>query len=189
MLARERRGETPPRGDAVHGWRGLHIDLARQWFPAATVTCVLQIAGWYGLDRVHLHLTDDEGWRVPVTGYPALTEIGAWRGHGLPVPPLLGSGAESTGGSYTRSEIVGWVRTASGLGIELVPEVDMPAHSYAALAALPFLRDPTTSGGALSVQGFTDNVLEPGVGRRCPSWRRCSGRRRSVPGSVDPRRR
>lgn len=167
-IARLRRGEHPPLGPARHDWRGFHIDLARQWYPAATVTELIEIAGWYGLDRVHLHLTDDEAWRVPIAAHPALTDVGAWRGYGRPIPPLLGTGAERTGGSYTPAEIGAWVVTAAGLGIELIPEVDLPGHSFAALAALPALRDPEDVSGAVSVQGFVDNVLNPGVAATMP---------------------
>ena len=58
-----------------------------------TSSWLIDVAAWRGLNRVHLHLTDDEAWRVPIDGYPALTDVGAWRGHGLAIPPLLGSGA------------------------------------------------------------------------------------------------
>jgi hexosaminidase len=167
-LARLRRGERPPLGAAAYEWRGFHIDLARQWYPTATVTELLRIAGWYGLNRVHLHLTDDEGWRVPIAAFPALIEVGGWRGHGLPIPPLLGTGAARSGGSYTPADIAGWVATAAALGIELIPEIDLPAHSFAALAAIPGLRDPDDAGGATSVQGFADNVLNPGVPATTP---------------------
>jgi hexosaminidase len=167
-LARERRGERPPLGGARYEWRGFHIDLARQWYPAPTVGALIEIAGWYGLNRVHLHLTDDEGWRMPIAAYPALTAIGGWRGHGLAVPPLLGTGAERTGGSYTPSDIAGWVGLAAELGIDLIPEIDLPAHSFATLAAIPELRDPDDAGGAISVQGFADNVLNPGVPATMP---------------------
>ncbi len=84
-------------------------------------------------NRLHLHLTDDEAWRVPIDGYPDLTTVGAWRGHGLPIPPLLGSPAAATGGSYTVDEIRGWVERARELGVVIVPEVDLPGHCHAAL--------------------------------------------------------
>ena len=122
-------------------WRGLHVDLARQFFPARDVDWLLDVAAWHGLNRLHLHLTDDEAWRVPIAAYPRLTDVGAWRGHGLVIPPLLGSGAEPYGGSYTREEIAGWVARAAAAGIEVVPEVDVPGHCFAALAAVPALVD------------------------------------------------
>jgi hexosaminidase len=157
------RGARPGRHTPRYEWRGLHIDLARQFLPAADVSWLVDVAAWHGLNRLHLHLTDDEGWRVPVDGYPALTEVGAWRGDGLPIPPLLGSGSEPYGGAYTREEIAGWVAAAGEAGVVLVPEVDLPGHCFAALAAYPDLADPDDTSGAVSVQWFVDNVLNPGV--------------------------
>jgi hexosaminidase len=164
-LARARRDVADPTGVhvPVHGWRGLHVDLARQFIPAVDVGWLIDRAAWSRLNRVHLHLTDDEGWRFPVGGYPALAEVGAWRGHGLAIPPLLGSGPEPYGGAYTAGDIHGWVARARALGIEIVPEVDLPGHCFAALAAVPELRDPADSSGAASVQHFVDNVLVPGL--------------------------
>ena len=99
---------------------------------------------------------------MPIDGYPDLTTVGAWRGHGLPIPPLLGSPAAATGGATraTRSP-AGSARRE--LGIVVVPEVDLPGHCFAALTAVPALRDPDDTTGAVSVQRFVDNVLYPGV--------------------------
>jgi hexosaminidase len=164
LAGARRRGDDPTGSHTpVHSWRGLHIDLARQFVPAADVEWLLDVAAWRRLNRVHLHLTDDEAWRVPISAYPALTEVGAWRGHGLAVPPLLGSGAATFGGAYRVEDIRRWVRHAADLGIELVPEVDLPGHCFAALAAVPDLRDPEDTSGAVSVQYFVDNVLVPGL--------------------------
>jgi hexosaminidase len=164
-LARARRDAVDPTGFhvPVHGWRGLHVDLARQYIPAVDVGGMIDRAAWSRLNRVHLHLTDDEGWRFPVAGYPALAEVGAWRGYGLAIPPLLGSGPEPYGGAYTARDIQGWVERARALGIEIVPEVDLPGHCFAALAAVPELRDPADASAAASVQHFVDNVLVPGL--------------------------
>lgn len=163
-LARGRREAVDPTGVQlpVYEWRGLHIDLARQFLPSADVEWLIDTAAWRRLNRLHLHLTDDEAWRVPIAAYPALTEIGAWRGHGLAIPALLGSGPEPTGGAYSRDDIGRWVEQAGELGIELIPEVDLPGHCFAALAAVPELRDPADTTGAVSVQHFVDNVLVPG---------------------------
>ena len=72
----------------TYEWRGLHVDLARQFFPASDVERLIDLAAWRKLDRLHLHLTDDEAWRVPIEGYPELTDVGAWRGHGLTDPAV-----------------------------------------------------------------------------------------------------
>lgn len=158
-------GETPLAftGEPVHRFRGLHIDLARQWFEPDVVLRVIEAAAARRLTHLHLHLTDDEAWRFPVAGYPTLTDVGATRGHGLPLGPMLGGGAEPVGRAYTTDEIAAWVRRADELGIVLAPEADLPAHNHAALTALPELRDPGDTSGAVSVQFFTDNVLVPGL--------------------------
>jgi hexosaminidase len=173
FLTLARRHRVGEHGDElrqvpVHEWRGLHADLARQYFPAVDVERLIDVAAWHGLNRLHLHLTDDEAWRVPIAAYPALTELGAWRGHGLPIPALLGSGADPSGGAYTTGDIGRWVRRAADLGIEVVPEIDLPGHCFAALAAVPELRDPADTSGAVSVQHFVDNVLVPGLPSTAP---------------------
>lgn len=146
-----------------YAWRGVHLDVARQWFAPEVVERLIDDAAWRKLSRVHLHLTDDEAWRLPVTAHPALGDIGGRRGHGLPIPPLLGSGAEPTGRAYTSDEIARWVERADALGVVLVPEIDLPGHLHAALAAMPQLRDPDDTSEATSVQYFEDNVLVPGL--------------------------
>jgi len=165
-LVRAARADGPaPFGDSAarHGWRGLHIDLARRAFPAADVEWLVDVAAWHGLNRLHLHLTDDEAWRVPIPGFPELAERGGWRGHGLAVPALVGSGAEPYGVVYSADDIARWHARAADSGVVLVPEIDLPGHCFAALAALPALVDPHDTSGAVSVQHFVDNVLNPGV--------------------------
>ena len=145
-----------------YAFRGLHIDLARQWFPPQVVDQLIDIAAWRKLSHLHLHLTDDEAWRLPVAALPELASIGGTRGHGLAMPPMLGGAAAAVGRAYTAEEIGRWVARADELGIVLVPEVDLPAHVHAALTALPRLRDPEDESGAVSVQYYVDNVLVPG---------------------------
>jgi hexosaminidase len=148
---------------AAHGWRGLHVDLARQFLLASDVEWLVDVAVWHGLNRLHVHLTDDEAWRIPVPGFPALTDVGAWRGRGLAIPPLLGSGADPYGGAYAPADIAGWHVRAAGTGLVIVPEIDLPGHSFAAVAALPDLADPDDASTSVSVQHFRRNVLNPGV--------------------------
>ncbi len=142
--------------------RGLSMDLARRWFEPVTVERLIDLAAWRKLSHLQLHLTDDEAWRIPIAAYPALAEVGGVRGHGLPIGPLCGSGPESYGRAYTRAEIHRWVERARALGIELVPEIDIPGHCHAAIIAVPELRDAEDRSNAESVQGFRDNVLVPG---------------------------
>lgn len=143
------------------GWRGLHLDVARQFYGEAEIRKLLAILAWNKLNRFHWHLSDDESWRVEIDAYPALTEIGAWRGHGLPLPPLLGTGPERSGGFYTKAAIRGIVAYAKDYGIEILPEIDIPGHCFAMLEAIPELRDPNEQGSYYSVQGFPDNCINP----------------------------
>ena len=142
-------------------WRGCHLDAARQFYPAAEISQLLAIMAWNKLNRFHWHLSDDEAWRVEIDAFPALTSVGAWRGHGLPIPPLLGSGAEVYGGFYTKQTVRNLVALAKNLGVEVVPEIDVPGHCFALLQSIPELRDPQESGEYQSVQGFPNNCLNP----------------------------
>lgn len=143
------------------GWRGLHLDVSRQFYGEAEIRQLMAILAWNKMNRFHWHLSDDESWRVEIDAYPALTEIGAWRGHGLPLPPLLGTGPERTGGYYTKAAVRGIVAYAKDFGIEILPEIDIPGHCFAMLAAIPELRDPAEQGSYYSVQGFPDNCINP----------------------------
>jgi hexosaminidase len=143
------------------GYRGTHLDVARQFYSGAEVSRLLKIMAWNKLNRFHWHLSEDEAWRVEIDAYPQLTEIGAWRGHGKALPPLLGSGAHPTGGYYSKNVIRQIVTLAESIGITVIPEIDMPGHFYAALQSLPELRDPAEQGEYQSVQGFPNNSLNP----------------------------
>lgn len=143
------------------GWRGLHLDVARQFYGAAEIKRLLAVLAWNKLNRFHWHLSDDEAWRVEIDAYPALTEIGAWRGHCLAIPPLLGTGPERSGGYYTKTAIREIVSYGREIGIEIVPEIDVPGHCHALQQAIPDLRDPQEKGSYFSVQGFPDNCLNP----------------------------
>ena len=165
-LARRQRGDARFGGTSFtpkYRFRGLMIDLSRNFIPAVDVGEVIDLAAWRKLNVVHLHLTDDEGWRIPIAAYPALADVAAWRGHGGPIPPLHSSSAEPYGGCYTAEDIRGWVTRAADLGIELIPEIDVPGHSYATIVALPELFDRGDTGTVESVQYFRSNVLNPGL--------------------------
>jgi hexosaminidase len=147
--------------EPAYGWRGSHLDVARQFYASAEVSQFLNVLAWNKMNRLHWHLSDDEAWRVEIEAYPALTEVGAWRGHGLAIPPLLGSGPERTGGYYSKAAIRALVGQAERLGIVVLPEIDIPGHCYAMLQAIPELRDPDETGEYHSVQGFANNCINP----------------------------
>jgi hexosaminidase len=142
-------------------FRGSHLDVARQFYTGGEVSQLIKIMAWNKMNKFHWHLTEDEAWRIEIDAYPALTEVAAWRGHGKALPPLLGSGPQPTGGFYSKQVIRQIVVLADSLGIAVIPEVDMPGHFYAALQALPELRDPNEQGEYQSVQGFPNNSLNP----------------------------
>ena len=147
----------------AHRWRGCMLDVSRRFFDTGEIKQLLAVMTWNKLNRFHWHLTDDEGWRPQIKAYPALTDIGAWRGEGLPVPAFCGSGAERYGGSYSRADMADVVLFASRLGIDVIPEIDMPGHFFAARVALPQLSDPDEKTSDVSIQKFSHNVLNPGL--------------------------
>ncbi|UYN99187.1 MAG: beta-N-acetylhexosaminidase [Devosia sp.] len=142
-------------------FRGSHLDVARQFYTGAEVSRLIRIMAWNKMNRFHWHLTEDEAWRLEIDAYPQLTEIAAWRGHGKALPPLLGSGPQPSGGYYSKKVVREIVALADDLAIAVIPEIDMPGHFYAALQALPELRDPAEEGEYQSVQGFPNNSLNP----------------------------
>ncbi len=164
----ERQDHTFPTGGSIDdapamGFRGCHLDVARRFYSVAEVSKFLAILAWNKLNRFHWHLSDDEAWRVEIGAYPRLTEIGAWRGHGMALPPLLGSGPEKSGGYYSKADVAQLVGLAGRLGIEVIPEIDVPGHCYAMLEALPQLKDPGENGLSHSIQSFPNNCLNPAV--------------------------
>lgn len=126
------------------GWRGLMLDVSRHFFTVEEVKEYLDLMAQYKLNVFHWHLTDDEGWRIEIKSLPKLTEVGAWRverhgrfGENRPYPQ---PGEKATyGGFYTHEDIRDIVRYAADRNITIVPEIDMPGHSMAALAAYPEL--------------------------------------------------
>ena len=145
------------------GWRGCMLDVARRLYSAEEVKQFIAILAWNKLNVLHLHLADDEAWRVEVEAFPELVDKAAFRGHGLELPPLLGSGPEATGGYYTKEAMGDIVALGEDFGVEIVPEFDMPGHCHALLQALPQLRDPGENGLYHSIQAFPNNCLNPAV--------------------------
>jgi len=111
-------------------WRGLHLDVARHFFSAARVKEAVDWCALHKLNVLHWHLVDDQGWRLPVPGFPRLTEIGGWRRE---------EGGASYGGAYAADEIRDVVAYATERFVTAVPEIEMPGHARAALAAYPGL--------------------------------------------------
>lgn len=145
------------------GWRGAHLDVARQVYTLDELRAFLDTMAWNKLNRFHIHLNDDEGWRLDIPAYPVLAEKSAWRGPGELLPPLLGSPFEKHGIVYRAEDVTEIVNYALALGIETIPEIDIPGHCHCVLEAMPHLRDPEESGIYRSVQYFPNNALNPAI--------------------------
>ncbi len=123
-------------------WRGIHLDVSRHFYHVDEITRVLDLMALYKLNKFHWHLTDDQGWRIQIDKYPLLTELGAFRdstliGHYSDSPQQYNTTVY--GGFYTKKDIRTVVEYAERLNIEVVPEIELPGHSRAALAAYPEL--------------------------------------------------
>lgn len=126
------------------GWRGLMLDVSRHFFTVEEVKAYLDKMSQYKFNVFHWHLTDDEGWRIEIKSLPKLTEVGAWRveRHGRfgDTRPFPKEGEKATyGGFYTQEQINDVIKYASDRNITIVPEIDIPGHSMAVLAAYPEL--------------------------------------------------
>lgn len=125
------------------GWRGLMLDVSRHFHPKEVVKDFIDQMAQYKYNRFHWHLTDDNGWRVEIKSLPKLTEVGAWRVErhgpfGNREAPKPGEAA-TYGGFYTQDDIREIVQYAKDRFIEVLPEIDVPGHSMAALAVYPEL--------------------------------------------------
>jgi hexosaminidase len=158
-------------------YRGLMLDVSRHFFTVNEIKDLLDLMASYKLNRFHWHLTDDQGWRLEIKSYPKLTQVGAWRVprlgfSGNTLPPQPGEKA-TDGGFYTQQQVKEIVRYAAAKHIEVLPEIDVPGHSMAAVAAYPELcvtRDtsikvsPGSSFAKWFKGGFemyVDNTLNP----------------------------
>jgi len=156
------------------GYRGFMLDVARNFHPKAVVLRTLDLLARYKINVLHLHLTDDEGWRVEIPSLPELTAVGARRGHppdsDRHLPPAFGSGPDVDrpwgSGFFSRADYADIVRYAAARHIEVIPELEMPGHARAAIEAMQGnrqyrLNDPDDRSVYTSPQGYHDNVMNP----------------------------
>ncbi len=132
------------------GYRGMHLDVARHFFPVEEVKRYLDIMHLHKLNTLHWHLTDDQGWRVEIGRYPRLVEVGSVRKY---------PDGTTYRGHYTRDEIREVVDYAARLGIDVIPEIDLPGHMQAALAAYPELGCRGHGYEVWTGWGVSDEVL------------------------------
>ena len=124
-------------------WRGFMLDVSRHFFTLDEVKTYIDNMVRYKYNMLHLHLTDDEGWRIEIKSLPKLTEVGAWRvekiGHHGRFSNPLPTEPKAYGGFYTQDDIKEMVKYASDRYVEIIPEIDVPGHSLAAIVAYPEL--------------------------------------------------
>ncbi len=148
------------------GYRGLMLDVCRHFFSVEFVKKTIDLMAYYKLNNFHWHLTDDQGWRIEIKKYPRLTEIGSQRAQ-----TVIGNYHDRTpqqydntpyGGYYTQAQIREVVKYAADRYINIVPEIEMPGHSEAAIAAYPELScDPDKSYKVAETWGVFHDVYCP----------------------------
>ena len=121
-------------------YRGMHLDVARHMFPVAFIKKYIDLIAMHKMNTFHWHLTEDQGWRIEIKKYPKLTEIGSKR-YGTIIGHHPGTGNDETayGGFYTQEEVKDIVKYATERHITVIPEIELPGHASAAIAAYPFL--------------------------------------------------
>jgi hexosaminidase len=142
------------------GYRGLHLDVSRHFFPVTFIKRYIDFLALHKLNTFHWHLTDDQGWRIEIKKYPLLTKIGSSRNQTLIGP--YGSNkydGKKYGGFYTQTEIKEVIQYAAERYINIIPEIEMPGHSQAALASYPFLGCTKGPYNVLETWGVAEDAL------------------------------
>jgi hexosaminidase len=166
-----------------HEWRGLMIDVARNFIPVEKMWVIAQIMASNQLNRLHFHLVDDEAWRLEIPGLPELTEVGSRRGYANDESDHLfqifcGDGnpdsqSSTSNGYVTRQDFIKFITMAHAIGIDVVPEIESPGHARAAIKAMEKrhrngddtyrLIHDNDSSTYTSAQSFHDNVMNPAL--------------------------
>ncbi|MEJ2765404.1 beta-N-acetylhexosaminidase [Photobacterium sp. MCCC 1A19761] len=145
-------------------YRGMMVDCARHFHPVRRLKHLINQMARYKFNYLHWHLTDDEGWRLEIEAFPALTDIGAWRGPNEALKPQFLNINRRYGGYYTKAQVRELIAYAGDRGITLIPEIDIPGHCRAAIRSLPeLLVDPEDRSKYRSMQCYPDNVLSPAL--------------------------
>jgi hexosaminidase len=133
----------------AYAWRGVMLDVSRHFYPMSFIEKQLDLLSYYKINTFHWHLTDDQGWRIQIRRYPKLTSVGAWR-----------TEADGTryGGFYTQAQIREVVDYARRRNITVVPEIEMPGHSVAAIAAYPELSCDKKQVAVTTAWGVHKNI-------------------------------
>jgi hexosaminidase len=169
-----------------YAWRGMHLDVSRHFFSTDYLRKYIDMMALYKMNKLHLHLTDDQGWRIEIRKYPRLAKEGSWRTFNnqdsacMRMAKEMGNpdmnidpkhirtvnGQTQYGGYYTQEEMKSVIQYAAGRHIEIIPEIDMPGHMMAAIALYPELTcdgkagDDWTRGFSTPVCPCRENVLD-----------------------------
>jgi hexosaminidase len=141
-------------------WRGMHLDVGRHFMPVSFVKKYIDYIAMYKMNTFHWHLTEDQGWRIEIKKYPKLTQVGAYRnGTIIGHHPGTGNDNQRYGGFYTQEEIKEVVKYAADRFITVIPEIELPGHASAAIAAYPelscFPKENTPRAAKISWNGDT----------------------------------
>ncbi len=150
-------------------WRGQHLDTARHFYTPDTIMALLDLMALLKLNRFHWHFADDEAFRIEVDCLPDLWRKTALRGKGHALPGLFSTKPEA-GGSYSKDDVAQIIAHAKALNIEVLPEIEAPAHALAIATLYPETSDPDDTGTERSVQGYPGNVLNPAMPRTWEIW-------------------
>jgi len=141
----------------AYGWRGMHLDVSRHFFSIDYLKKFINVLALYKMNKFHIHLTDDQGWRIEIKKYPLLTERGAWRewnnqdsacmekaktnpDMAIDASHIIHKDGKTLyGGFYTQAQMKDLIAYAAARHIEIIPEIDMPGHMMAAIREYPFL--------------------------------------------------
>ena len=147
-------------------WRGGHLDVVRHFMPKEFVKKYIDLLALHKMNSFHWHLTDDQGWRIEIRKYPRLTEVGGWRKESLvgryesdPLKRVFDG--RRHGGFYTQDDVREIVAYAATRFVDVVPEIEMPGHAQAAIAAYPRLGVTGDPVGVWTLWGVTDTILAP----------------------------
>ena len=149
------------------GYRGLHLDVGRHFFPVEFIKKYIDLLAAFKLNTFHWHLTEDQGWRIEIKKYPKLTEVGAWRKETIVGHARRGSkGYDGVphGGFYTQEQAREVVAYARDRGVTVLPEIEMPGHSLAALAAYPEYANVPGPFEVRTTWGISEEVFSPSEG-------------------------
>ena len=144
-------------------WRGQHLDTVRHFYSVESILKLLDLMSLFKLNKFHWHGTDDEAFRFKLDDEYDIASSTSIRGEGQLVPPVFGSGPGPSGSSYDLAEIKRIIDRSSNNYIEVMPEFDLPGHNMSLVKLYPSMRDPEDQSFEVSVQGYSENTLNPAM--------------------------